>query len=62
MKKNRVVPRAIVNVESESIVAVGATISNVPAIDKPERNPPTFLRNGMKLRVNGDTSTLEVLN
>ncbi len=62
MKSNGVAPKGIVNVESEPIVAVGAIISNIPAIDKLEKNPLIFLRNGMKLRVNADNSVLEVLD
>ncbi len=62
MKKNGVAPRAIITVESEPIVAVGAIISEIPAMDKLERNPFTFLRNGMRLRVNADESVLEVLD
>ncbi len=62
MKKNGVAPKAIVNVESEPIVAVGAIISDIPSIDKLESNPLAFLRNGMKLRVNADESTVEILD
>lgn len=62
MKKNGVAPKAIVNVESEPIVAVGAIISDIPSIDKLESNPLALLRNGMKLRVNADESTVEILD
>src|SRR3990170_6810008 len=58
MKKSGVAPKAIVNVESEPIVAVGAIISDIPSIDKLESNPLALLRNGMKLRVNADESTV----
>ncbi len=62
LKKNGVAPSAIVNVESEPIVAVGAIISDIPAIDKLERNPLTTLRDGMKIRVRADESALEILD
>jgi len=62
MKKSGVAPKAIVNVESEPIVAVGAIISDIPSIDKLESNPLALLRNGMKLRVNADESTVEILD
>ena len=62
MKKNRVAPKAIVNVESEPIVAVGAIISEIPAVDKLEKNPVVFLQTGMRVRVNGNESTVEVLD
>ena len=62
MKKNGVAPRAIINMECEPIVAVGAIISDIPTIDKLERDPLTFLRNGMKLRVDADQHTVEILD
>lgn len=62
MKKNGVAPRAMINVECEPIVAVGAIISDIPTIDKLERDPLTFLRNGMKLRVDADEHTVEILD
>lgn len=61
MKKNGVAPEAIINVESEPIVAVGAIISEIPAVDKLEKNPVAFLQDGMRVRVNGDRSIVEVL-
>jgi predicted aconitase with swiveling domain len=60
MKRNGVAPLAIINVECEPIVAVGAIISDIPTIDKLEKDPLSFLRNGMKLRVDGDGSSVEV--
>ncbi len=62
MKKNGVAPKAIVNVDCEPIVAVGAIISDIPAIDKLEKNPLVFLRTGTRLKVNADKSTLEILD
>jgi predicted aconitase with swiveling domain len=34
MKKNGIAPCAILNVESETIVAVGAIISEIPMVDQ----------------------------
>lgn len=62
MKKNGVAPRAIINMECEPIVAVGAIISDIPTIDKLKRNPLTFLRNGMRIRVDADHHTVEILD
>jgi predicted aconitase with swiveling domain len=59
MKKNGVAPRAIINVECEPIVAVGAIISEIPAIDMLERNPLTVFRSGMRLKVDADRSLVE---
>jgi predicted aconitase with swiveling domain len=62
MKKSGAAPKAIINVESEPTVAVGAIISDIPAVDRLERNPLTFLRSGMKLRVDGDKFTVQVMD
>lgn len=62
MKKNHVAPVAIVNSECEPIVAVGAIISEIPAIDKLEKDPFTLLQSGSRVRVNANMCTLEVLD
>lgn len=62
MKKGGVSPRAIVNIECEPIVAVGAIISNIPAVDRLEKNPLKVLRNGMRVRVDADHALLEVFD
>lgn len=61
LAKNRVAPAAIINHESEIIVAVGAIISGIPMLDRLEKAPETFLRDGMKVRVDGDKGTVETL-
>ena len=60
LKKNGAGPRAIINVECEPIVAVGAIISDIPTVDKLERNPLTFMRDGVRVHVDADTATIEV--
>ncbi len=45
MKRNGVAPAAIVNVECEPIVAVGAIISDIPALDRLEKKPVDSLSN-----------------
>ncbi|MGA8905230.1 MAG: DUF126 domain-containing protein [Candidatus Bathyarchaeia archaeon] len=60
LKKNGAAPRAIINVECEPIVAVGAIISEIPAVDKLERNPLTFMKDGVRVQVDADTGTVKV--
>ena len=60
MKKNGVAPKAIVNRECEPIVAVGAIISEIPAIDMLEKDLLKILRNGQKVRVDADKGVLEL--
>ena len=59
LKKNGVAPRAIINVECEPIVAVGAIISDIPAVDRLERNPLVLFQSGDRLKVDADRSLVE---
>jgi predicted aconitase with swiveling domain len=54
LKKNGVAPSAIVNTESEAIVAVGAIISEIPMLDKVEIEK---IATGDWVIVNGHTLT-----
>lgn len=58
LKKNGAAPLAIINKEAETIVSVGAIISDIPMIDKIEIET---LEEGKKVKVNGDTGTVELL-
>jgi len=60
MKRNGVAPLAIINVECEPIVAVGAIISDIPAVDKLEKNPLTLFQSGKTLKVDADQALVEV--
>jgi len=60
MKKNGVAPAAIINVECEPIVAVGAIISDIPAVDRLEKNPLTTFHTGERLRVDANKSIVEL--
>lgn len=53
LKKNGVAPAAIINLEAETIIAVGAIIAEIPLVDKLEKDPYDFLENGMKVEVDG---------
>jgi predicted aconitase with swiveling domain len=56
MKKNGTAPAAMVNKECETVVAVGAIISEIPCVDKVDI---TKIRTGDKVRV--DSGTVVVL-
>ncbi len=51
-------PAAILNEEAETITAVGCIISEIPCVD---HVPIDRFITGMKVRVNGETGTVEVL-
>ena len=59
LKKNGAAPLAIINKEAETIVSVGAIISDIPMIDKVEIDS---LEDGKKVRVSGDNGTVELIS
>ncbi|ADE37266.1 DUF126 domain-containing protein [Methanohalophilus mahii] len=58
--KNGVAPVAMVNLECEPIVAVGAIISEIPLVDGLESNPFEMLKDGMNVNVDGKEGWLEI--
>ena len=58
MKKNKTAPVAIVNVEIDTIIAVGCIISEIPCIDTIDISN---IKTGQKLIVNGLEGTVEVI-
>jgi len=61
MKKMGTAPAAIVNVETEAIIATGCVISDIPLVDKLDGDPLESITTGMRVRVNGDDGTVETL-
>jgi len=61
LKKNNVAPAAIINLECEPIVAVGAIISAIPMIDKLETDPYSLLKDGDEIVVNSADGYIEIL-
>lgn len=61
LKKNGAAPAAIINLETEPIVAVGAIISEIPLVDMLEKNPYEFLKNGDLVLVNGSEGYIELI-
>jgi uncharacterized protein len=55
LKKNGVAPSAMINKETETIVAVGAIISEIPFVDKVD---VTKIKTGNKISVENDTVTI----
>lgn len=62
LKKNEVSPAAIINLETEPIVAVGAIISKIPLVDMLEKNPYEFLKDGDLILVNGNEGFVELID
>ncbi len=61
LKKNGAAPAAIINLETEPIVAVGAIISEIPLVDMLERNPYEVLKDGDFVLVNGSEGYVELI-
>lgn len=51
LKKNGAAPRAIVNAECDTVVAVGAIMSEIPCVDQID---VTSIQTGQTVRVDGD--------
>ena len=61
LKKNGKAPKAIINEEAEVIVAVGAIISEIPMMDKLEKNAFKLIKDGSKVVVDGNKGVVEVV-
>ncbi len=60
LKKNGVAPAAVINLESEIIIAVGAIISEIPMVDRLDKNPVENIKTGMKVKVDADKGIVEI--
>ncbi|MFH1471104.1 MAG: DUF126 domain-containing protein [Candidatus Micrarchaeota archaeon] len=60
LKKNGKAPIAIINRECEAIVAVGAIISEIPAVDRPERDISSLVSDGDELSVDGTNGEIHI--
>jgi predicted aconitase with swiveling domain len=56
LKKNGVAPKAIVNKETETIVATGVILAGIPCVDGIDIGQ---IKSGDKLKVNADEGTVE---
>ena len=61
MVKLGTAPAAIVNLETEAILATGCVISDVPLVDRIGEEVFEGLESGMMLRVDADVGTIEVV-
>lgn len=61
LKKNGAAPSAMINVKAEPIVAVGAIISNIPLVDRVEKDPVVTIKTGDKVLVDAIVGSVEIL-
>jgi len=43
-------------------LATGCVISDIPLVDKLDQDPLKVIKNGMRVRVNADEGTVEILD
>lgn len=60
MKKRGTAPVAIINIETEPIIATGCVIANIPLIDKLNENPIHVIKTGDWVEVFADEGIIEV--
>lgn len=58
LKKNGKAPAAIVNVEAEPIVAVGAIISEIPMVDKPCKDIIKTIKDNQELTIDSEKGVI----
>ena len=58
LAKNKKAPAAVINVSAEPIIAVGAIISSIPMVDKPEKDIYPLIKDGMKIKIDADNGTI----
>lgn len=58
LKKNNVAPLGIINEDAEVIVTVGAIISNIPMVDKPEIQ--LNIKDGQIVKIDAENGKIEV--
>jgi predicted aconitase with swiveling domain len=61
MRKLGTAPSAIINVETESIIATGCVMAGIPLVDRLETDPIESVRTGSRLRVRANEGLVETL-
>ena len=59
LKKNNTAPLAIITIDAEPIISVGAIISKIPMLDQLDKNPFEILKDGMKISLDADEGLIE---
>ena len=60
LKKNGVAPKAIINTETETIIATGAILAEIPCVDHPEKDIFQLIKDGDAVEVDGDAGEIIV--
>jgi len=60
MAKRKTAPVAMINVEAEPIIAVGAAMGNIPMVDRLDKNPLEVIATGDHVLMDGDQGIVEI--
>ena len=60
MARRKTAPVAMINVEAEPIIAVGAAMGNIPMVDRLDKNPLEVIATGDRVRMDGDQGIVEI--
>lgn len=61
LQRNGTGPKAIINLNTETIIAVGAIIGGLPVVDQLDQNPLEVIKTGDYVKVDADNGTVEVI-
>ena len=60
LKENGVAPRAIINEETEVIIAAGCSLASIPLVDRMNGFMTSVVRDGDTVKVDGDNGWIEI--
>ncbi len=60
LAKNKTGPKAIINMTTETIIAVGAIMGEIPVIDSLEKNPYDLISNGDHVKVDANQGIVTI--
>lgn len=60
LAKNKTGPKAIINMTTETIIAVGAIMGEIPVIDSLEKNPYDLISDGDHVKVDADQGIVTI--
>jgi predicted aconitase with swiveling domain len=60
MKKKGTAPAAIINLETEPIIAAGCVLADIPLVDHPDEDPITAIHTGDFVEVAADTGVITI--
>ncbi len=61
MARRKTAPAAMINVEAEPIIAVGAAMGNIPLVDRLDKNPLETIATGDRVRIDGEKGIVEII-